>query len=115
MEYYWVGICRRSKQGATVPIQSCKWWRFTPLSAVISSFPWQAPSPAKPLTTWTIKATSSYGALITQFTPSAGKMKIEKLGINVLTKAPNWEAFIYSTETKKYFEIPYEQIPNKFS
>src|SRR5580658_4810936 len=65
---------------------------------------------------WTIDYNSNFaGAVLMQFCPGAVRMKFDKLGLTIITKAPKWNALAYSDSTKSYMDMPYEDWKEKFN
>lgn len=51
---------------------------------------------------------SEFGPILMEIAPSAMRMDIEKMGINWVARAPQWQSYMYSDETKSIITRDYE-------
>lgn len=86
------------------------------LSAV-SVFP--AVVASSPVTTaakdyWTVKFSSNYaGPILSQFSRTAIRMKIDKFGITVVAKAPDWHTYVYNETNQRFLELAHGEWKDK--
>ncbi|HEY9719332.1 MAG TPA: hypothetical protein V6C69_17780 [Trichormus sp.] len=65
---------------------------------------------------WNLTFSSSFAGNVTsQFNTDAVRMSFDKLGITVITKAPKWDALVYSETNKSYMEMPHNTWKDKFN
>jgi hypothetical protein len=65
---------------------------------------------------WTVDYNSNFaGAVLMQFSPTAVRMKFDKLGLTIITKGPKWNAVAFSDTTHSYMDMPYEEWKEKFN
>lgn len=55
------------------------------------------------------------GTILAQFTPTAVKMRLDKLGVAIVTKAPAWNAVMYNESSKKCLEMSYKEWKQKLN
>jgi hypothetical protein len=64
---------------------------------------------------WVISQSSNFaGTVFSEVTPTALRMKVGRLGLILITKAPDWKAYIYNENTRNYVELPYSDWQKKF-
>jgi hypothetical protein len=65
---------------------------------------------------WTISQTSNFaGSVSTELTATSMRMRIGRLGLTILSKAPDWTAYVYNENNKNYCEIQKGQWGKKFT
>ena len=63
---------------------------------------------------WIISQSSNFaGTVLSELTSNALKMRVGKLGLIVIMKAPDWNAYIFNENTKNYVELPYKEWQKK--
>jgi len=64
---------------------------------------------------WTITQTSNFaGSVSTELTADSMRMRIGRIGLTIISKAPQWTAYVYNENNKNFCEIPKEQWGKKF-
>lgn len=75
--------------------------------------PTAAPT-GKNVDVWELKQTSNMvGPITCLISPQAVRLRVEKLGITWMFKAPKWDAYLFNTETKNYCSFPYSEWKDK--
>jgi len=65
---------------------------------------------------WLLNLSSNYaGTVDCQIAMEGIRMKMVKLGLVVLTKAPKWDLYVYNESNKNSLELPYSEWKNKLS
>ncbi len=65
---------------------------------------------------WVIHQSSNFaGTVFSDLTDHALKMHIGKLGLTIITKAPKWNALVFSENTKSYVDLPYKRWQQRFT
>jgi hypothetical protein len=79
-------------------------------------------APAKTATTattqveqgWVISQSSNFaGTVFSEITSKALRMKVGKLGLIVIMKAPDWNAYVFNENTKNFVELSYKDWQKK--
>jgi len=64
---------------------------------------------------WVIRQSSSFaGNVSSELADNALKMRVSKLGLIIITKAPKWNALVFNENAKTYVDLPYKDWQNKF-
>jgi hypothetical protein len=64
---------------------------------------------------WVISQSSSLaGNVSSELADNALRMRIGKLGLTIITKAPKWNALVFNENSKTYVDLPYKNWQNKF-
>jgi hypothetical protein len=64
---------------------------------------------------WLISQSSNFaGTVLSEFTKDAVRMKVGRLGVVIITKAPTWSTLVYSENNKSYVEMPAGQFMKRF-
>jgi hypothetical protein len=64
---------------------------------------------------WILRQSSNFaGTVSSELTDNALKMRIGKLGLIIITKAPNWNALVFNENSKTFIDLPYKNWQNKF-
>ena len=65
---------------------------------------------------WAIRQSSNFaGTVFSDLTPHALKMHIGRLGLTIITKAPEWNALVFNENSKTYADLPYKRWQQRFS
>jgi hypothetical protein len=65
---------------------------------------------------WIISQSSNFaGTVFSEITPDAMRMRIGRLGLTIVTRGPEWNAYIYNENNKNYVEVPKGQFGRKFT
>jgi hypothetical protein len=63
---------------------------------------------------WVISQSSNFaGTVFSELTPTALRMKVGRLGLILITRAPDWKAYVYNENTRNYVEMPYHEWQQK--
>lgn len=63
---------------------------------------------------WIISQSSNFaGTVFSELTNNALRMRVGKLGLIVIMKAPEWNAYIFNENTKNFVELPYKEWQKK--
>jgi hypothetical protein len=64
--------------------------------------------------TWVLRQSSNFaGTVSSDLTDNALKMHIGRLGLTIITKAPNWNALVFNENSKTYVDLPYKTWQKK--
>ena len=75
----------------------------------------KAPPALPPNQGWLISQSSNFaGTVLSEFTKDAVRMKIGRLGVVIITRAPDWSTLVYNENNKNYVEMPAGQFMKKF-
>lgn len=73
-----------------------------------------APPTGKKVDIWELKQSSKLvGPINCLISPQAVRIRAEKMGITWMFKAPNWDAYLFNTETKNFCSFPYSVWKDK--
>ncbi len=65
---------------------------------------------------WAIRQSSNFaGTVFSDLTPHALRMHIGRLGLTIITKAPQWNALVFNENSKTYADLPYQRWQQRFS
>jgi hypothetical protein len=74
-----------------------------------------AKTPVRVQQGWMISQSSNFaGTVFSELTNNALRMRVGKLGLTVIMKAPDWNAYVFNENTKNFVELPYKVWQEKF-